>query len=276
MAACAFAVSYTGATPVFADVEQETYGLSFTEVAKRVTNRTKAIMLVHVYGRLARDRELIFELGKKLNIPIIEDACEAQGAVYKSKATLTCYSFYRNKIIAAEEGGMVTTSHSTYAEKIRYLKNMAFSPAHDYMHNDIGYNYRMSNAMAKLALKNLARYPEIARKRRQVERWYDDLSMQHREPRDAVWFYETLVVDKAWTLGKLGKYGARDAFKPLSSMPMYGSGPGLPIARYLADSLVLLPVRPDMKKRDVTMICDFYEPSRQSVSQERSRHRRAS
>lgn len=276
MAACAFAVSYTGATPVFADVEQETYGLSFTEVAKRVTNRTKAIMLVHVYGRLARDREAIFELGKYLNIPIIEDACEAQGAVYKSKATLTCYSFYRNKIIAAEEGGMVATDDKALAARVGYFKNMCFTAAHDYMHNDIGYNYRMPNAMAKVALKSLARYPQNAHKRRQIERWYDELSMQHKGPRDAVWFYETLVVDKAWTLGKLGKYGARDAFKPLSSMPMYGGGPGLPIARYLADRLVLLPVRPDMKKRDVTMICDFYEPTCQSVPQKWPRHQRAS
>ncbi|MDP2650227.1 MAG: aminotransferase class I/II-fold pyridoxal phosphate-dependent enzyme, partial [bacterium] len=194
MAACAFAVSYTGATPVFADVSPDTYAIEPSEIERLITKKTKAIMVVHLYGRLAPMQEIL-KIARKHNIPVIEDACEAQGAVYKSKANLTAYSFYRNKIIAAEEGGMVTTDNKKYAERIAYFKNMAFDRGHTYFHKDIGYNYRMSNSQALLALKSLAAYPANNKKRRQIEAWYNEhLPMPKR---DAVWFYEARVSSKA-------------------------------------------------------------------------------
>lgn len=244
MAACAFAVSYTGAVPVFGDVHADTYGLRVDEVDRLVTPKTKAIMVVHVYGRVQDISSF-----KKFGLPIIEDACEAQGAVYDSRADVTCYSFYRNKIIAAEEGGMVTTHDRGIAERVRMLKNMAFTSDHDYYHPRIGFNYRMPNAQATLALESLRQYPRNAEYRRQVEAWYDDLLPNRTKmtPRHAVWFYDT------WASTIRPDLGMRPAFQPLSSLPMYRQRTG-ETSSHLSWALMLLPVRPEMTKQDVQLI----------------------
>lgn len=249
MAAVAFAVSYTGATPVFADVDPKTYAITETEIIRNLTAKTKAVIVVHTYGRLA-DMESILALAKRVKISVVEDACEAQGAVRGSKADLTCYSFYRNKIICAEEGGMITTDSKRHAARIEYLKNMAFGPKHDYFHKAIGYNYRMSNAMARLALSSLEKYEVNQHTREYIESFY--IRKLPTQPRDAVWFYEVAVKNGDEVLRKVKK--ARGAFKPLSSFPMYGGGRGQPNARKLSESLVLLPVA-DVSPAEVNKIC---------------------
>jgi perosamine synthetase len=227
MAACAFAVTYTGAKPVF-----------YTDTVL-IGPKVKAIMIVHVYGRLAPS--WLWDTG----LPVIEDACEAQGAVHDSKADLTCYSFFKNKIICAEEGGMVTTNNPDYVKRMNFLKNMAFGPEHDYYHTEVGYNYRMSNAQALLALKSLDEYPENAKKRREIEGWYNEAFPT--PSRDAVWFYDTVVPDKKRAL-EIPM--VRDTFKPLSSFPMYGNGPKVD------DPRVLLPCFPEMTRIVVDNIID--------------------
>lgn len=251
MAAVAFAVSYTGATPVFADVSLDHYGIETTQIEKLTTERTKAVIVVHTYGRIV-PMEPILALAKKLNIRVIEDACEAQGAIKASKADLTCYSFYRNKIVAAEEGGMITTEDKALAERIAYLKNMAFSPAHDYFHEEVGYNYRMPNEMAKMALVSLHLYPKNAKQRRKIERWYEERLPDPFSRRHAVWFYEYPGTREIIKKVK----GARLPFKPLSSFPVYEGGRGRPNARVLSENLILLPVRPEMTEKDVDSICE--------------------
>lgn len=252
MAACAFAVSYTGARPVFADVSLLNYAVTADEIEKRITKKTKAIMVVHVYGRLA-PMDDILRVARAYKLPVIEDACEAQGAVFKSKADLTVYSFYGNKIIPAQEGGMITTNNRKLAKYAAYLKNMAFSPAHDYMHRHIGYNYRMPNAQADIALRSLDDYPLHKIMRREIEAEYSKkLPMPQR---DAVWFYEVPVKNKAAILKKIPE--ARNCFKPLSSFPMYGGGKGRKNALALSKQLILLPVRTDMSLSRVREICDM-------------------
>lgn len=251
MAAVAFAVSYCGATPVFGDVDLATYGLLPSQVHKLITPKTKAVIAVHTYGRLC-DIGMIVRICKLNNVAVIEDACEAQGAVYKSIADVACYSFYRNKIVAAEEGGMLTTERADIDERARYLKNMAFSPEHDYFHREIGYNYRMPNAQAKLALVSLHKYRENAKKRREIEGWYENHILNHLPGRQAVWFYETPVSDKA---SVLTHPKVRDSFKPLSTFPMYGSKGGQENARTLSQNLVLLPADPSVTPQEVASIC---------------------
>lgn len=215
MAACGFAVSYTGAKPVFVDCKDD---LNIDEklIEAKITKRTKAIMSVHIYGRLC-NMKAILRIAKKHKLKVIEDACEAQGAVFESKADVTCYSFYANKIIHAEEGGICTTDNEEIAKKIGYLKNMAFSPEHDYFHREIGFNYRMPESQAKLALQSLKEVKVNLKKRRQWEQ--DMLKIHWANPlpkRDVVWVFDTLhphdISDK----------NSRPFFKPLSSFPMYG------------------------------------------------------
>ncbi len=253
MAACAFAVSYCGATPVFVDVDTETYGLNPVQLEKALTRCTKAIMVVHTYGRLA-DMGVIIKIAKRHKLPIIEDACEAQGAVFKSKADLTVYSLYRNKIIYAEEGGMVTTNKKSLADRINYLKNMAFNPAHDYFHKDIGYNYRLSNAQARLALQSLVKYAQNNKKRRAIEGWYNQCLLRRMPRRDAVWFYEVFVPPQAKRAVLKAIPSARDCFKPLSSFPMYGGKKGKPVARELSKKILLLPASPRLTKKEIEKI----------------------
>lgn len=217
MASCGFAISYCGATPVFIDCD-DSLCIDPKLIEAKITKKTRAIMPVHIYGRLCNMKEIL-RIAKKHHLKVIEDACEAQGAVYKSKADITCYSFYENKIIHAEEGGMCTTDNKEYADRINYLKNMAFSPEHDYFHKEIGYNYRMPNSQAKLALESLKDYPKENKRRRKIEKEFYKGNIDFK-PHDAVW---VLPFDA---------FGDRDFFKPLSTFPMYGGHCQSPKALY--------------------------------------------
>lgn len=217
MAACGFAVSYTGAKPVFIDCGDDLC-IDWKLIERKITKKTRAIMAVHIYGRLCNMKE-IMRIAKKHKLKVIEDACEAQGAVYKSKADITCYSFYENKIIHAEEGGMCTTDNKNYADRINYLKNMAFGEKHDYFHEEIGYNYRMPNAQAKLALQSLKDYPKENKRRRQIETLYNKI-LHCTGKRDAVWVFD--IVYKIFPPLLTSDMEIRPFFKPLSSFPMYG------------------------------------------------------
>lgn len=226
MAACGFAVSYCGATPVFVDCDS-TLCIDWKLIEKKITKRTKAIMPVHIYGRLCNMNEIV-KIAKKHNLKVIEDACEAQGAVYKSKADITCYSFYQNKIIHAEEGGIATTNCKKYADRMNYLKNMSFGVKHDYFHEEVGYNYRMPDAQAKLAIQSLKDYPKENKKRRAKEKDFYGTNWL-----DAVW---VLPIFRKPTKNELLQPNARPFFKPLSSFPMYGGKCQSPNAKHYSDN----------------------------------------
>lgn len=230
MAAVAFAVSYTGAKPIFGDVDLKTYGLLPSEVKRLRTKRTKAVIAVHTYGRLA-DIDGILKEAK--GVPVIEDACEAQGAIYNSKAEMTCYSFYRNKIIRAEEGGMVTANKKCHIQRMRYLKNMCFGPKHNYYHKEVGYNYRMPNGQALMALQSLTNYPKELKRRQKREAELNKLYPMPK--RNAVWFYEAFGAEE-----ERKKPENRMPFKPISSFPMYGGKKGLKNSRLLSKKLTLI------------------------------------
>ncbi len=220
-AACGFSVSYCGASPVFVDCN-DTLCIDWKLIEAKITPKTKAIMAVHIYGKLANMEEIL-RIAKKHKLKVIEDACEAQGAVYKSKADITCYSFYENKIIHAEEGGMCTTDKKRYAERIVYLKNMAYGKEHDYFHKEIGYNYRMPNSQAELALYSLKNYPQENKRRRVLEKKF------YRENKlNAVWVLPYLKGHEVYR--KI--YETRPFFKPLSTFPIYGGKCQSPKALY--------------------------------------------
>ena len=223
MAACGFTVSYTEAKPVFVDCD-DTLCIDWRLIEKKITKRTKAIMPVHIYGRLCNMPEIL-KIARKHHLKVIEDACEAQGAVFNSKADITCYSFYENKIIHAEEGGIATTNNKKYADRMRYLKNMAFGDKHDFYHKEIGYNYRMPETQAKLALESLKNIKIELKKRRGIEQEFEQRFPSNLPPRDVVWVYDYL--------GKpIKNIDTRPFFKPLSTFPMYGGKCQSPKALY--------------------------------------------
>lgn len=213
MAACGFAVSYTGAKVVTVDCGDD-FNINPDLIEGKITSKTKAIMPVHIYGRLC-DMGKIREIADKHNLYVIEDASEAHGAVYESSADITCYSLYQNKIIHAEEGGIITTNNQDLVKEINYLKNMAFNEAHDFYHEKIGFNYRIPNGQAYLALNSLSKYPRIRQEREIIFNRLDRMNPNPLPKRQANWVYDFIPVE--------GTPFQKDRcfFKPLSTMPMW-------------------------------------------------------
>ncbi len=158
MIATAFAVCYTGAVPVFVDADKETFNIDVNKIEEKITPRTKAIIPVHIFGNPC-DMDAITSIAKKHNLYIIEDAAEAHGAEFAGKkagsfSDIACFSFFANKNLTTGEGGMVVTDSEENYKKCRYFKNMCFpvDAPRVYSHEDIGFNYRMSNLHAAIGL----------------------------------------------------------------------------------------------------------------------------
>ena len=158
MIASAFAVCYTGAKPVFVDSDKDSWNIDVNKIEEKITPRTKAIMPVHIFGKMC-DMDAIKTLAEKYNLYIIEDAAEAHGATYHGKKSgsfsdIAAFSFFANKNITTGEGGMVITNNKEVYDRARYFKNVCFplDGPRNYQHDDIGYNYRMSNVVAAIGL----------------------------------------------------------------------------------------------------------------------------
>lgn len=166
MIASAFAVCYTGAMPVFVEADKETWNMDIEDLKSKITSRTKAIMPVSIFGNPCEMDEIL-EIARQNKIYIIEDAAESHGAEYKGRklgsiADVTCFSFFANKNLTTGEGGMVLTNNKEIADKLRYFKNLCFSldGPRNYLHEDIGFNYRMSNIHAAIGLAQVEKADE--------------------------------------------------------------------------------------------------------------------
>ncbi|MCP9552811.1 DegT/DnrJ/EryC1/StrS family aminotransferase [Prevotella copri] len=158
MIASAFAVCYTGAKPVFVDADKDTWNIDVKKIEEKITSKTKAIMPVHIFGKMC-DMDAIHALAKKYNLYVLEDAAEAHGASYHgvkagASSDIAAFSFFANKNITTGEGGMVVTNNKEFYDRARYFKNVCFplDGPRNYQHEDIGYNYRMSNVVAAIGL----------------------------------------------------------------------------------------------------------------------------
>ena len=171
MIATAFAVCYTGATPVFVDADPDTWNIDVGQIEAKITSRTKAIIPVHLFGLMC-DMDAIEAIAKRHHLYVLEDAAEAHGAEYKGRkagscSDLACFSFFANKNVTTGEGGMVVTNNKDLYDRLRYHKNMCFplDGPRNYVHNDIGFNYRMSNVVAAIGLAQTEKADEYKRMR---------------------------------------------------------------------------------------------------------------
>lgn len=163
MIASALAVCYTGALPVFVDAAADTWNMNADAIEACITPRTKAIMAVHIFGQpCAMDR--IASVAERHNLMVVEDAAEAHGAVFQGKkagalSRMAAFSFFANKNLTTGEGGMVVTDDDALAESCRYFRNMCFplNAPRTYLHEDMGFNYRMSNLHAAIGLAQTER-----------------------------------------------------------------------------------------------------------------------
>lgn len=167
---CAAAVVRAGAVPVLADCDPITWNMDPDLVRARITPRTKAIMVVHIYG-LPTDMDPLLALAREHGLKVIEDAAEMHGQAYRQRpcgsfGDISTLSFYPNKHVTTGEGGMLLTDDSQLAERCRALRNLCFKPEQRFVHDELGWNFRMSNLQAALGVAQLERLDEfVARKR---------------------------------------------------------------------------------------------------------------
>lgn len=167
---CIAQIVRSGATPVLVDSDPVTWNMDVTTIEAKVTPRTKAIMVVHIYG-LPVDMDSVLDVAKRYGLKVIEDAAEMQGQTYKGKpcgsfGDISTFSFYPNKHITTGEGGMIVTDDDNLAEICRSLRNLCFQPDKRFVHERLGWNLRMTNIQAALGVAQLERLDDsIARKR---------------------------------------------------------------------------------------------------------------
>jgi perosamine synthetase len=172
-----FAIIYTGATPVPIDIDKVTWNIAPDLIESKITTRTKAILVVHLFGHPV-DMDPISIIAKKNNLFLVEDAAEAHGAKYKGRKVgslgdVSCFSFYANKIVGAGEGGLVATSSESIAARVRELKSLAYGSINDrFQHTDIGYNYRLPNIMAAIAYGQSLDIDMVVSSKRKIANYY--------------------------------------------------------------------------------------------------------
>lgn len=176
---CAAAVVRAGAVPVLVDSDPRTWNMDVAQVAARITPRTRAIMVVHIYG-LPVDMDPLLALAQRHGLAVIEDAAEMHGQTYKNRpcgsfGDLSTFSFYPNKHVTTGEGGMLLTDDDQLAERCRSLRNLCFQPQQRFIHQELGWNLRMTNLQAAVGLAQLERLDEFVMRKRHMGQTYQQL-----------------------------------------------------------------------------------------------------
>jgi len=173
----AMSIIKSSAKPVLVDVDLNTWNIKIDDIEKKITKKTKCLMLPHIYG-LSNDMDKILKITKKYNLYLIEDAAEVLGLKYKNKycgsfGDISILSFYANKHITTGEGGMLLTNNSNLNKKFKDYRNLCFgSKINRFNHYDISWNYRYTNIQAALGLNQLKRIDKIVKKKHEIGNYY--------------------------------------------------------------------------------------------------------
>jgi perosamine synthetase len=245
--ATAAPVYYVGAVPVFADVDPATWCVTAATLEACITERTRAIITVDLYGAVP-DMDEIRAMADRRGIPIIEDAAEAIGATWKgaqagSFGALGTFSFHGSKTLTTGEGGMLVTDDADHYARVSFLRDHGRAPgSHKYfLTTEVGYKYRMSSLQAAFGLAQLERIDDLITRKRDIFRWYAErladvpgvqLNHELAGSTNTYWMV-TAVVDPSYGLSTRGLMDALDEFAvesrpffhPLSSLPAFASAP---------------------------------------------------
>jgi perosamine synthetase len=283
MIATAFAICYCGAIPVLIDANPDDWNLDVSKLEAAISPKTKAILVVHIYGH-PTDMNPVLDIAAQHNLFVIEDAAEAIGSEYKGKlcgsfGSISCFSFFANKNITCGEGGMVLTNDDLLYDRLRYLKNLCFplGKSREYDHEEIGYNYRMSNLHAALGCAQLERVNEYVEMRRRNATLYSHrlsripglrLPVELDSVKNSYWMYgivceKQFPVSRDQLIEKLLERGieSRKFFKPMhlqKSIRDYGlrAPSPMPISEHLGDAGLYLPSSSSLAVEDIDRICD--------------------
>lgn len=272
------AVRYCGATPVLVDSEPETWNLDTSLLASLITQRTKAIIAVHLYGHPV-DLDPILRICRERRVLLLEDAAEAHGAKYKGRRVgavghVGCFSFYGNKVITTGEGGMVVTDDDEVANRARQIKGQGQDPNRRYWFPIVGHNYRMTNIAAAIGVAQLERIEWHLERRRQIAGWYSEflgeddrfvLSPEKPWAKSAFWMNSVLLSaecprERDQVMAKMAEVGveARPFFYPMHTLPLYRDVAGdscFPVAEGLAARGINLSSSADLTREEVEFVC---------------------
>ena len=272
--ASANAVKYTGAEVVFADSNENSWQLDSDDIEHRITERTRAIMPVHLYGHPC-DMDAIMAIARKHRLFVIEDCAEAIGSEYKGKMVgsfgdIAAFSFFGNKTITCGEGGMVLTNDKTLYERAVHLKGQGLAVHREYWHDIIGYNYRMTNIAAAIGMAQLEQVNSFIDRKIEIADMYikllKGLPIKVQEPVGDVkhtYWMVSITCEQIEDRDKLRDFlrnegiETRPTFYPIHTMPMYSEKyQKLPVAEKLGWSGMNLPSYPGLKDDEVKYVCD--------------------
>ncbi len=276
-AATANAVLYTGARPVLVDVEKDTWNIRPEAIRQAITDRTKAVIPVHLYGHPC-DMDEIMKVAREHGLFVIEDAAEAHGAEYKGKrvgsfGTISCFSFFGNKTITTGEGGICLSDDEALLERIAKLRDHGMNKDKKYWHDEAGFNYRMTNLQAAVGVAQLERIDWFVNRKREIARLYNQyladvknivLPMEKDWAKNTYWMYTFLLktgqsqISRDDLIDALKREGidSRPVFYPLHSMPPYEVAGRFVNAEAISEAGLSLPSSPTLRKEEIREIAE--------------------
>lgn len=263
--ATALAVIHNGALPIPVDSEGVTWNLDLDLIESLITSKTRAIIPVHLYGHPV-DMDRLMEIARRNNLIVIEDCAESHGATVRGKMTgsfgdMGCFSFYANKVITTGEGGMITTNDESLAERLRLLRNLAFTKPR-FRHEEAGFNFRMTGYQAAMGSAQFRKIEQIIAEKRRVAHAYNkhlsgieglQLPTELEWARNVYWMYSVVVhphsgISRDQLIGFLreNEIDTRTFFCPMNQQPCLQSRPGFreipcPVADDLWETGLYLP-----------------------------------
>lgn len=266
------AIALAGAKPIFVDVSPDDWLMDPDAVGRAISPRTKAIMPVDLYSALTSGE--IPRLAKAHGIPVVEDCAEVFGSTNSgqhagSAAQIATFSFFGNKTVTTGEGGAVVTDDDALAARLRKVKGQGQSLTRRYWHDEMGFNYRMTNICAAIGVAQIERLPEILKRKREIASLYRtsladvDFTFQKvpDEVRSSEWLVSGLLpagVDRDRVMQHLAESGidSRPLFYCAHQMPMYAAGESFPVAEDIAKRGISLPSYPSLTDNDVIRVAD--------------------
>jgi perosamine synthetase len=277
------AVLHAGATPVIVDVDPTSWNIDPAAIAAVITPRTRAIMPVHLYGQPA-DMDAIMALAERHGLVVIEDAAEAAGALHKGRPCGSIghagtFSFFSNKVITTGEGGMVVFRDDRAAEHARRLRDHGMNPAKRYWHDEVGFNYRLTNLQAAIGCAQLEQFDGFIERKLAIAAAYrarlgriEGLNLPAEIPgmRNSHWMMSIIAelegagLDRDAFMARLGKAGieTRPLFYPLHQMPPYRGHAGnreFPHATRLSAHGLSLPSGVTLTDGQLDYVCGVIE-----------------
>ena len=277
-AASVNAIIYTGATPVLIDVEADTWNMDVNKIEALISPKTKAIMVVHLYGNPC-NMEAIMAIAKQHNLFVVEDCAESLGSYYHGKllgtfGDVATFSFYGNKTITTGEGGMVIFKDPETAERASMLRDHGMKKTKRYWHEEVGYNYRLTNIQAAIGVAQFERLDEFVTTKRRIAKVYNEaladleyfqIPVENIDTVNSYWLYTCLVktgapFDRDELITYLNHHGieTRPVFFPMHIMPpykTYGRSENLKNSQLISRAGISLPSSVSLSEVELTYIC---------------------